>query len=574
MKYLGTLMRALQKNSFWIISISLVMIGILFSRDWQSRYSNPINGDAKAYYAYLPALFIYQDPTFSFVKDVEKTYYPEDGSQFKDFMNEQPNGRSVNKTFPGLSILYAPFFFVAMAFAWISGYPVDGYSMPFQIAIVLSHVVYFFIGLRFLLAFLRSIRVKDEVAYLLFVGVIFGTNCWYYVIYDHSVSHIHNFFLSSVFIWTMSEWVRTKNAKALGWMGVTLAILVITRPTNGIMLLFLPLIASIRSGERKFRPDQLKPLFSRSAWELKRLIPYLGIGIIVLSIPFLLWKWQTGYWLVYSYKDEGFDFSHPHTLEFLFSYQKGWLLWSPLLIFGLVYSVAYLTKRSKVDLLLFILPIGLIIYILSSWWCWTYGDGFGQRPMIEYIPFIVIGAALFVDRIRSFRIGYLIVIPFSLLSLVQGYQIRNSILVGGSTSKSDYWSHFLQLRRDPPSVEEDPSWGLIKSYGNNKPGRVDEKHPFSDVVSSDTISSVNHVVAKVKIGGKHNDRNLRVVLSGSDGKVYQAYFLADDLYPETRSMEFYLKVPDDVSRAYSLYIWNGDTDSKATVDQLELRCYR
>ena len=574
MKYLGTRMKALSKNSFWIISITLVLIGILFSRDWQSRYSNPINGDAKAYYSYLPALFIYQDPAFAFINEVEKTYYPEDGSQFKDFMNEQKNGRSVNKTFPGLSILYAPFFFVAMGIAWIGGFPVDGYSMPFQLAIAFSHVVYFFIGLRFLLGFLRSCRVKDGVSYLLFTAVIFGTNCWYYLIYDHSLGHIHNFFLSSVLIWTMSEWVRTRNTKALGWMGVTLALLVITRPTNAVMLLFLPLITSIRSSERRFSPDQLKPLFSKEAWNLKQLLPYLGIGLLLLSVPFLLWKWQTDMWLVYSYQDEGFDFKHPHTLEFLFSYQKGWLLWSPVLIFGLVYSIAFWIKRSVQDLLLFILPIGLIIYVLSSWWCWTYGDGFGQRPMIEYIPFIVISAALFTDRLRSFHTGYLIVIPFSILSLIQGYQIRNSILIGGSTTKEDYWSHFLQLRRDPPRVKIDPFWKLISISGNYKPGSVYDQHPYSEVVASDTLEGVVHLVARIKIGAEHNDKNLRAVLSGSDGKIYQAFFLAEFLYPETRSMEFYLKLSDSDKRSYSLYVWNGDTDSKASIDYLELKCYK
>jgi hypothetical protein len=574
MKYLGTLMKAMKKNSFWIISITLVLVGILFSRDWDSRYSNPINGDAKAYYAYLPAIFIYQDPTFTFINEVENTYYPRDGSQFKDFMNEQKNGRSVNKTFPGLSILYAPFFFVAMGIAWIGGFPVDGYSMPFQLAIAFSHVAYFFIGLRFLLGFLRSFRVKDGISYMLFTAVIFGTNSWYYIIYDHSVGHIHNFFLSSVLIWTMSEWVRTRNSKALGWMGVTLALLVITRPTNAVMLLFLPLITSIRSSEHRFSPDQLKPLFSKMAWNIKQLLPYLAIGLIVLSVPFLLWKWQTDMWLVYSYKDEGFDFKHPYTLEFLFSYQKGWLLWSPVLIFGLVYSIAHWLKRSVLDLLLFILPIGLIIYVLSSWWCWTYGDGFGQRPMIEYIPFILIGTAFFVDGLRSYRMGYLIVLPLSFLSLIQGYQVRNSILSGGSTTKADYWTHFLQLRRDPPSVKIDLSWELVDSYSFDKMGYIDKQHPYSSAVNSDTLRGVNHLLARVKISGKEKDQNLRLILSGSDGKVYQAFFLADFIFPETQQMEFYFQVPDEEKRAYSLYVWNGHTDSKASIDFMELKCYR
>lgn len=574
MKYLGTDMSAFRKNSFWIISITLILIGLFFSRDWNSRYERPINGDAKAYYAYLPAIFIYQDPSFTFTKKVETLYYPEDGSHFKDFLNEQQNGRSVNKTFPGLSILYAPFFFLAMAFARIAGYPVDGYSLPFHLAISLSHVVYFFIGLRFLLAFLRIQKVKDAVSYMLFVAAIFGTNCWYYLVYDHSVSHIHNFFLSCVLIWTMSEWVRKRNPKALGWMGVTLAILVITRPTNAVMLLFLPLIYGVSSGKSRFELKGFLELLSLLLTDLKKILFYILLGALVLFVPFLLWKWQADLWLVYSYKDEGFDFTDPHTLKFLFSYEKGWFLWSPALIFGLVYGMAHWFKRSIVDLALFMMPMALIVFILSSWWCWTYGDGFGQRPMIEYIPFVLIGAAFFVNGLRKNKMGYMIIIPFSLLSLVQGYQVRNGILKGGTTTKEDYWSHFLQLRKDPPSVEIDPTWKLLESHSYDKTCYIDEQHPFSASVVSDSLAGVKHVVARAKLAGEHQDPNLRVVLSGSDGKIYQSYFLADLIYSESQLMEFYFTVPDNEKRSYSLYVWNGDTGSKATIDFLELKCYK
>ena len=451
------------KHLFWILSITTVLGGLFFSRDWHSRYGKPINGDAKSYYAYLPAIFIYQDPTFSFVDAIEMKYYPEDRSQFKNFMNEQKNGKSVNKTFPGLSILYAPFFFIAMAVAWIGGWDVDGYSLPFQVFIALSHIVYFFLGLRFLLAFFRTNKIRDEVSWLVFTAILVGTNCWYYIVYDHSVSHIYNFFLSAVFIWTMSEWIRTKKVQALGWMGVTLALLVITRPTNAIMLLFLPLFTELKRVE-------LRSVFSAAYVQFKPLIRYVLLGCVILLIPFLLWKWQSDLWLVYSYKDEGFNFKEPHLLEFLFSYQKGWLLWSPILIFGLIFSFYYWFTVSLRALFYFLFPIGLVIYVLSSWWCWTYGDGFGQRPMIEYIPFIALGTAFFLNKIPKLNRAYLIVVSFSVISLIQGYQIRNSILIGGSTTKANYWSHFLQLKKDPPSVQIGKGWKLVLEKDYKVPG--------------------------------------------------------------------------------------------------------
>jgi len=132
-------------------------------RKCDDRYNRPINGDAKAYYAYLPALFMYHDASFSFVHSIEKGYYPEDGSHFKDFLNAQPNGSKVNKTFPGLMLLYAPFFFLAWLVAWIGGFPVDGYSLPFQWGIVFSHWFFLILGLKCLSHVARSLSITDLV---------------------------------------------------------------------------------------------------------------------------------------------------------------------------------------------------------------------------------------------------------------------------------------------------------------------------------------------------------------------------------------------------------------------------
>jgi hypothetical protein len=555
------------KHLFWILSITTVLGGLFFSRDWHSRYGKPINGDAKSYYAYLPAIFIYQDPTFSFVDAIEMKYYPEDRSQFKNFMNEQKNGKSVNKTFPGLSILYAPFFFIAMAVAWIGGWDVDGYSLPFQVFIALSHIVYFFLGLRFLLAFFRTNKIRDEVSWLVFTAILVGTNCWYYIVYDHSVSHIYNFFLSAVFIWTMSEWIRTKKVQALGWMGVTLALLVITRPTNAIMLLFLPLFTELKRVE-------LRSVFSAAYVQFKPLIRYVLLGCVILLIPFLLWKWQSDLWLVYSYKDEGFNFKEPHLLEFLFSYQKGWLLWSPILIFGLIFSFYYWFTVSLRALFYFLFPIGLVIYVLSSWWCWTYGDGFGQRPMIEYIPFIALGTAFFLNKIPKLNRAYLIVVSFSVISLIQGYQIRNSILIGGSTTKANYWSHFLQLKKDPPSVQIGKGWKLVSTYKNSELQRIDQQHPYSISAVSDTVSGIKHVIVRAKIGGMNGDKNLRLVVSNQDGSFYKDFFLSEALTVDEQIMEFTADSPPAEHQVYSLYCWNGDTESTATLSLLELKLYK
>jgi len=556
----------IKKSLFWIIGISFVLVGMFSVRDFDGRYGRSINGDAKAYYAYLPALFIYNDPSYSFIDTVEKKYYPEDRSQFKDFRIEQKNGKSVNKTFPGLSILYAPFFFLSMLVAWVFGFPVDGYSAPFQWGIAFSHLVYFFIGLRFLLAFFRSYKIKDSISYWIFTFLLFGTNCWYYLVYDHTVSHIHSFFLACVLLWSMQQWISTKRTNSLGIVGCVMALLVIIRPTNAVMLLFLPLLLVLRN-------VNLKALFSREVFRLKQLVLPVAIGLSILAIPFLFWKWQSDLWLVYSYGEETFDFKHPHLLEFLFSYQKGWLLWTPLSLFALIGGLIYFAKQSWKALVRFVLPLLIIVYILSSWWCWTYGSGFGQRPMIEYLPFIALGFAFFAQKYFKKVQLALLVVPFSGLAMVQSYQIANSILNGGLTTKQDYWSHFLQLKTDAPNATKPTNLRVLSSEKLSKASELDEKHTFSASLETLPVSNAKHAFVEITIGAEHLNTDIRLVLSSKDGSFYKDQFLGDFLYETPRKMSFLFDLPPCDSCIYQLYVWNGDTKTEALIERMELTIF-
>ena len=156
----------------------------------------------------------------------------------------------------------------------------------------------------------------------------------------------------------MQQWISTKRVKYFGLIGCVMALLVIIRPTNAVMILFLPLLLVLRN-------VNLKALFKKEAFHWKQLVLPVAVGIAILAIPFLFWKWQSDLWVVYSYGEESFDFKHPHLLDFLFSYQKGWLLWTPLSLFALIGAFIYFAKQSWKALMLFLLPLLIIVTILS-----------------------------------------------------------------------------------------------------------------------------------------------------------------------------------------------------------------
>ena len=440
-----------------IIGLSIVLFNLFYVRSIDDRYYRSINGDAKAYYAYLPALFIYNDPTYNFTKHIEKKYYPQDNSQFKDFTTKQKNGKCVNKTFPGLSLLYAPFFALSYLISFIFGFATDGYSIPFQWGIAISHVFYFFLGIYLLNATLKNYSINTFNRVMVLSLILFGTNVWHYLVYDHTVSHIHSFFLSSLLLWLIDKWIKTTRLNFLGWTSIIFAVIVITRPTNAIMLSFFPLLLTLNG-------RKINEFFLLTKKSILKLAPFIFISLLILSVPLFLWKWQSDLWIVYSYGKEGFDFKHPHFVDFLFSYQKGWFLWNPLSFIAFLGGIIYFYSYSKKTVLQYFLPIAFIVYILSSWWCWTYGSGFGQRTMIEYLPFITVGFALFSQKYLNPILLFFIILLFSVLNIIQSYQISEGILKGGLTTEKSYWSHFLQLKKDAPIAIKTTNMHFISCF--------------------------------------------------------------------------------------------------------------
>ena len=277
------------------------------------------------------------------------------------------------------------------------------------------------------------------------LSLIFGTNIHYYLIYDFSVSHICNFLLSSAFVLNIFKWIQQSKLKFLGIALLILAFSIIVRPTNAIFFIFIPFLSLLLQ-------KNLLEVIKQTNFKQKQILIFLFLGLVILLIPLLLWKWQTNYWLVYSYQNEGFNFFNPEVWKFLFSFEKGWLLWSPLILVSLI-LITLDAKRNFKLLLSFFLPLFLCIYVFSSWWCWTYGTGFGQRPLIEFIPFLLLLLFVFSDYWK--KVFVLAAFPLVILSMIQAYQTYNGILPSAEVTSSLYWQNFGKMKTIAPKVELD-----------------------------------------------------------------------------------------------------------------------
>lgn len=564
----------LKKERLIILFVGALFIFHWFAKDIRSQYERPIAGDAQGYYSYLPALFIYQDLDYKFIETDAAQYYPENG--MKDFIFEAPNGEKVNKTFPGVAVLYAPFFFAAHVSALVLGLPADGFSSIYQVFFDFGLWFYFLFGLIFLRKLLEKLHFSSKIALFSTILIAFGTNMFFYTVYDQSVTHIHNFFMINGMLLCLANWFENGKIKWLVISLMLLALIGITRPTNilvfGLIFFFFDAKSIIF--------DTFKAVFSKKWW-------IYAIAVLpILAIPFLLWKAQTGSWIVYSYGEEGFDFSNPHFFEFIFSYTKGWLTYTPIVIPILIVGGIALFKRSKRKFAIAFCFYVLCIYVFSSWWCWYYGAGMSQRVMIDHyalLAALLAGSLKLIWDNKGWRNSYLsLLVLLGLFNVAQAHQIKIGVIQNGATTKEGYWDSFLVLQKRA-RVYPRENWKLIESKELADPSwqsEVNEVEVYSDLVAApmQDVQAGSKLIfsfeAKALTEVEHSRAVLRLRDKATKKEVAFPYFLKEFVQQdEWVLMEFMYEPSTVYSDSIKVFFWNGTTQEKVQFRNVKFQHY-
>ncbi len=389
-----------------------------------------IRDDVVSYYAYLPAAFIFNDLDFEFIKNL-----PED-FEGTIWVHAAPNGKPLLRMTMGMAILWTPFFMIAHGVAHILGVSTLGYSWPYSLSIFIATLFYLFIGLYFL----RKILLRyfsDVTTAVVLILVVLATNLMYYVISEPGMTHVYNFGLINVFLYLSIKWLEKPNLKYSIILGLLAGIIVLIRPVNIIVLLF-PALIGISSFSGFW--ERIK---NNWIWIL-----IAGIAAFLVIVPQMLyWKAQTGHFIFNSYMDQGkFYFLNPHIISGLFSYRKGWLLYTPVMIFAFL-GFFWLKKNTANLVLPIVVFLVIDMYVVFSWWCWWYGGSFGSRPMVDMYGIMAIPLAAFIERVVSSKVWLKSIVAILLLGLIllnqfQTNQYRISLLHFDSMTKEAYWGIF------------------------------------------------------------------------------------------------------------------------------------
>jgi hypothetical protein len=138
--------------------------------------------------------------------------------------------------------------------------------------------------------------------------------------------------------------------------------------------------------------------------------------------------------------------------EGLFSYRKGWFVYTPLALLGfigfLIRSKEPFFRLYRIPFFVFFIPM---IYVVFSWHNWFYGWSFSCRALIQTFPILAPMMALCVQWLcqQTFGwrlIGTSVLSLLGLLNVFQSIQYARSILDGQLMNKDYYWRTFGKLR--------------------------------------------------------------------------------------------------------------------------------
>lgn len=375
------------------ISISAVMViiiaALLVLKVFDiKKYRHPehvIAWDVINFYSYLPATFVEHDLTLSFAKaDINRYicsdhYWPE----------TLPDGNLLIKTTMGLSIMYCPFFLVANALAAPLGYSNDGFSPPYALALILACVFWVIMGCIFLRKVLLN-HFSETVTTIVLAVTVIATNLLWYSNYEAPYSHGFLFGLICIFLWQTERW----HSKPGWWntlaVGLNLGLISLIRPTNALVLIYF-LLYDITSW------TSFKDKVSMYLQQWPKVI-VMALSALAVWVPQMIyWHTMTGHLLFYSYtNNEHFFWTQPKIIEFLIGFRKGWLVYTPVMVFAILGLIG-VYKRHRRFFYPTIVFLVLNLYVLSCWWCWWYGGSFGQRTMVDCYGMLAIPMAAFVE---------------------------------------------------------------------------------------------------------------------------------------------------------------------------------
>ncbi len=556
--------------------------------EWKSI----VDGDGKGYYAYLDQIFISHN-FGSAIADQDQTYVV--------------NNHSVVKFFSGTALLISPFFLLASFIAQLFNLPHQADAEIFQKTISLAALFYLLLGSCFLIRLFKHLHLNKISILGSLTLILFATNLLAYSLFHPAMSHVYSFCAISGFLWATNRYIATNKNKFLLISALFYGLIYLIRPVNGVIILFVPFFFSDFSALLVFLKSKLR-----------QLLIFAGIFITICLVQNMLWFIQCGSFFIKAYPYEGFYWLHPQIYQVLFSFRKGLFIYSPVLLICLLGMVT-IFKENRFKSIVGLFFILMITYIISSWWCWSYFDGFGMRPFIDYFAVFALFLAYLFNKIRPWlRIVVMTMGGFCIVfNLFQTWQYTKGIIhsdymnflnysyvflktedkyrncVGGSNDLIPYNKYNKTLIYEsaafPLSSEPDSANIIIPKGETEKAFVYDDKFEYNFQLTfqnDTTLFAANKLFAEIHLQKRELYpcsfyKNLMVIsLNYQDNKpiFYKTFplnYLPNQTSNQWQNLDYKIILPTIRNKNYQLkfYIWNKSLDI-FLIKNLKIKIYK
>lgn len=382
---------AIRSRSFlaclFIVLVSLIYRFNYFTNESKNGY-NATTWDALGYYMYLPGYLIYDDvKELKWFPEIDSTYQVSGGNLYQATPLEK--GGYAFKYLGGVAIMELPFFLVGHGVAIMTGAPADGFSWPYQYAIIFGAIFWFFVGCLIL----RKVLLRyysETITTITLLLICLASNILQYVSVDGAMSHAFIFPLYAAMLWLTIRWHEAPSKYRALFIGCIAGLATISRPTE-LIIIFIPLLWSLESsGKLKSKWALVKQHKSHALWAI-------GGGILGILPQLLYWKHATGSW-VYDVGSKWMFFNP--WWRVLVGFEKGWFIYTPIAIFMVLGLFFLKGKPYRKAILTFCL---LNIWIIISWSDWRYGASYSTRALVQSYPVFALALSAFLERVYTTR---------------------------------------------------------------------------------------------------------------------------------------------------------------------------
>jgi hypothetical protein len=430
----------------WLVAL-IIMVTFLLLR-LTSPPKNILSYDVFGYYLYLPAIFIYDDPglrNIDWVKEVNEKY---GGAPSLYQLAKVSDTNYAIRFYSGIAIMYTPFFLAGHAIAQLTDYETDGFSKPYQWAIIIAGIFYTLIGVWLMRKFLISM-FSDKVAALTLLLIFIGSNVFFFCTWGNDAPHIYIFTLYSAILWLTSLWMKGPKTGYAIILGLISGITVITRASE-VLILSIPVLWGMwGANSTRYKIKMF--------WTQKKDVIFFILFMILGALPqFIYWKLTTGVWVYNAYDDpqSGFNFDQPRIAYILFGFRKGLYIYSPMMIVATIGFYHLLKQKRELFLAVLIFFLANVYLIASYSSLISYGwRAFVQAHAVLAIPLGCLVSWTMIQKKTPKALILLFLLLLLILNVFKSWQTSQGIIDGSRMTREYYLDSFLAT--DPQKVNKE-----------------------------------------------------------------------------------------------------------------------